>query len=102
MEFLKKHWQKIAAGLFVVLFLSTCVSNCSHKNEIRNMKNDYALNDSAMLMLSETILMQDDSIQRLNYEINVVKTENEMYKKQINDLNNALNRKVVVNIKQND
>lgn len=100
MEFLKKNWQKIVMVLLVVLFFSTCANNCSHKNEIRTLKNTYAKSDSIITDLQDTVSAYKVRVKDLNRDIKELKSKNEMLKESNADLNRALNRKVVVNIKQ--
>lgn len=100
MEFIKKHWQKILIVLFVLLFFGTCTSNCSHKNEIRVLKNTYASTDSIISSLNDSISFYKLEIKELKRDKKEMAEKIEMLNKSVSDLNKALNRSVVVNIKQ--
>lgn len=100
MEFIKKHWKKIVLGLFVIIFFGMCSNNCSNKNELRNLKSTYSQADSIMTSMNDSILFLNDSIKYLNKDIESLKRDNFALQNHVSDLNKALNRNVVVNIKQ--
>jgi prefoldin subunit 5 len=99
MEFLKKYYKKILTVLAVILLLSMCTRNCSNKNEIRQIKQTYAASDSIMTVLNDSIKTLNIKNDNLQTVLNNLETISQIKDKQINDLNNALNRKVIVNIK---
>ena len=100
MEFIRKNWQKMVMILLTMMFLSTCVSNCSHKNELRVLKSTYAQSDSIISDLQDTVAAYKSTVKDLNRDIKELKSNNQMLKESNADLNKALNRKVVVNITQ--
>lgn len=100
MEFIRKNWQKIVMILLAMMFLSTCASNCSRKNELRVLKNTYAQSDSIISDLQDTVAAYKVTVKDLNRDIKELKSKQQMLKESNEDLNKALNRKVVVNITQ--
>ena len=100
MEFLQKNWQKVVMILLTIMFLSTCANNCSHKNELRTLKNTYAQSDSIISDMKDTIDFYKVVIRDLNRDKKELEDRNRLLRESNSDLNRALNRKVVVNITQ--
>lgn len=98
MEFIKKHWKIGLVLIFALLFLSTCVNNCSNKNKIRTMEQYYSSMDSIVADMRDSITLYKGTIKDLKRDIEELKRDNFNIKQHNADLNKALKRNVVVNI----
>lgn len=100
MEFLKKHGMKIIISILVVMFFGTCANNCSNKNKLREYAKTATVSDSVICVMTDSISKLNMQIKDLNTELQNTKEVIGLLNKSNSDLNKALNRNVVVNIKQ--
>lgn len=101
-EFMSKNWQKIIIILLVIMFFGTCGSNCSNKNKLRKYTKEIQMVDSIKNTLNDSIVVLNGDIKELKHENERLKGTIDLLNKSIGDLNNALHRNVVVNIKQEE
>ena len=99
MDWIKKHWMKIVTVIFVLLFCSMCGSNCSNKNKVRTLQKTYAESDSIISDLNDSLTTYKLTVKDLNRDIMELNARNKMLEKNVSDLNSALKRSVIVNIK---
>lgn len=99
MDWIKKHWMKIVTVIFVLLFCSMCSSNCSNKNKVRTLQKTYAESDSIISDLNDSLTTYKLTVKDLNRDIIELNERNKMLEKNVSDLNIALKRSVIVNIK---
>lgn len=99
-DFMSKHWQKIVMILLVIMFFSTCASNCSNKNKLRTYSKEIVMIDSIKNTLNDSIAVLNVDIKALQNENGRLRDKVELLNKSNSDLNNALHRNVIVNIKQ--
>lgn len=99
MDIIKKYWKRILISLLSLMFLGMCTKNCSTNNDIRNLKLQYTQTDSIISVYKDSISELGIKNREINDTVKTLKNEISLYKKQIVDLNNAINRKFIINIK---
>ena len=102
MDWIKKHWMKVVTVIFVLLFCSMCSNNCSNKNRIRTLQKTYASSDSIISNLNDSISCYKLEIKDLKRDVRELESKNRLLEKNVSDLNAALKRSVIVNIKNED
>lgn len=102
MEWIKKNWMKVVTVLAVLLFLSTCSSNCSNKNKIRTLQKEFAVSDSIISDLNDSLVFYKEQVKDLKRDIKELESMSGLLEKNVKDLNSALKRNVVVTIKNDN
>lgn len=84
MNFIKQHFMKIVVCLLMLLFVNSCVKNCSKSNSLRAYEQ---LTDSLEMIVNDQV----DSIMHLNNIIDINSVEIKNKNSQIEQMQNTIN-----------